>query len=333
MDQTRRSGRAATLRTTKDSSNTSHRTLDRTRTNVIAGVTITHPDRPLYPQPLITKIDLARYYDAIAEWVVPHVAGRPLTLVRCPEGVTSDCFFMKHSKVWAPAPLKRVRIQEKTKLGEYLIADDISAIVGLVQMGVLEIHTWNSLWGDIERPNRIVIDLDPGEAIPWTTVVDAARIVREALAALDLECFPKTTGGRGLHVVIPLIPHADWSQCLIFARAFSEALERAMPNVFTTAFARAGRTRKILLDYLRNNRTNTSIAAYSTRARERAPVSVPLTWAQVRRGTDPASFTMLNLESRLQRLAADPWKDYWSCRQKLTEPRLRAVSNSRAPNP
>lgn len=295
-----------------------------------AGVRITHPDRVLYPEPLITKIDLARYYEAIADWVVPHVAGRPLTLVRCPEGLAAECFFMKHSKVWAPASLRRVRIQEKTKLGEYLIADDISGIVGLVQMGVLEIHTWNSVFDTVERPNRIVIDLDPGETIAWTTVIEAARTVRAALTALDLDSFPKTTGGRGLHVVVPLAPHADWAQCLAFARGFSEALERAMPSLFTTAFARAGRGHKILIDYLRNNRTNTSIAAYSPRARIGAPVSIPLTWSQLRPQTDPASFTMLSVAARLRKLEVDPWKDYWTCRQKLTASRLRAVANSRA---
>src|SRR5690349_16677919 len=141
MDRTRRSDHGATLPATKDSSpRSSHSSADRTRSGVVAGVRITHPERRLYREPAITKIELARYYESIADWVVPHVEGRPLTLVRCPEGLSGDCFFMKHSKVWAPAPLKRVRIQEKTKVGEYLIADDVVGIVGLVQMGVLEIH-------------------------------------------------------------------------------------------------------------------------------------------------------------------------------------------------
>jgi bifunctional non-homologous end joining protein LigD len=154
----------------------------------VAGVSITHPDRVLYPS--ITKRDLARYYESIAGWIVPHVAGRPLTLVRCPEGIRGECFFMKHSKVWAPAPLRRVRIQEKTKLGEYLIADDLSGVVALVQMGVLEIHTWNSTYEHVELPNRIVIDLDPGEDVTWRQVIDGARLVRSARG--------RGRGGRGL---------------------------------------------------------------------------------------------------------------------------------------
>src|SRR5437588_2193629 len=151
---------------------------------VVAGIGISHPERVLFPAAGATKLDLARYYDTIADWIVPHVADRPLTLVRCPTGVrraqaaaadSSDCFFMKHSKVWAPSSLRRVRIREKTKLGEYLIADSLAAVVGLVQMDVLEIHTWNSKFARLEQPDRIVIDLDPGAGVGWGRVVDAAR--------------------------------------------------------------------------------------------------------------------------------------------------------------
>ena len=293
--------------------------------NVVAGVPISHPDRVLYPDLTLTKIDIARYYESIATWVVPHVAGRPLTLVRCPEGLRADCFFMKHSKVWAPSALRRVRIKEKTKLGEYLIADDLPALVGLVQMGVLEIHTWNSVFEDIERPNRLVFDLDPGDEIEWPAVVRAARMVRGALAALQLDSWVKTTGGRGLHVVVPLTPHADWSQCLEFSKALSERFEQAQPSLYTTAFAKAGRARKILIDYLRNNRTNTSIAAYSTRARTGAPVSVPLTWEELKTSLDPQAFTVRTLARRVEKLKSDPWAGYWKCRQKLTAQLIRAL--------
>jgi bifunctional non-homologous end joining protein LigD len=232
---------------------------------------------------------------------------------------------MKHSKVWAPAALRRVKIQEKTKVGDYLIADDLAGVVGLVQMGVLEIHTWNSVFKDVERPNRLVIDLDPGERVAWPRVVQAARSVRAALAALELDSFVKTTGGRGLHVVVPLRPHADWADCLAFTRALSESLERAAPEAYTTDFAKAGRANKILIDYLRNNRTNTSIAAYSTRARAGAPVSVPLTWEELRPSLKPDAFTVLTLPARLKRLRTDPWNGYWSARQRLTRKQLAAV--------
>lgn len=295
------------------------------RDESVAGVRITHPDRIVYPEPPITKADVARYYERVADWIVPHVEGRPLTLVRCPEGLPGGCFYMKHSKVWAPAPLRRVSIQEKTKRGEYLVADSLPAVIGLVQMGVLEIHTWNSAIEDVERPNRIVIDLDPGEDVPWTDVIRAARMVRDALGALDLESFVKTTGGRGLHVVVPLRPRADWAACLDFARALSVALERADPATYTTEFAKAGRRGRILLDYLRNNRTNTSIAAFSTRARPGAPVSVPLRWDELKPSLDPSALTVSTVPRRLGRRQSDPWKGYWSSRQLLTAQRLAAV--------
>jgi bifunctional non-homologous end joining protein LigD len=293
--------------------------------DTVAGIPISHPDRVLYPDLKLTKLDVARYFESIADWIVPHVAGRPLTLVRCPEGLRGECFFMKHSKVWAPSALRRVPIREKTKLGEYLIADDIAGVVSLAQMGVLEIHTWNSTFDDVERPNRIVFDLDPGDEVEWSSVVRAARMVRDTLAALQLQSWVKTTGGRGLHIVVPLAPHADWSQCLEFSRALSERFERAQPELYTTSFAKAGRAGKILIDYLRNNRTNTSIAAYSTRARKGAPVSVPLTWEELRVSLSPQSFTIHTVPKRLSKLKSDPWNAYWKCQQTLTAQLIRAL--------
>jgi bifunctional non-homologous end joining protein LigD len=235
---------------------------------------------------------VARYYARIGEWIVPHVAGRPLTLVRCPEGIRGDCFFMKHSKVWAPKTLRRVHIKEKKKVGDYLIADDLPGVVGLVQMGVLEIHTWNSDIARVEQPNRIVFDLDPGDAVRWARVVEGARAVREALRALGLESFVKTTGGAGLH---------------------------------STEFAKANRRNRILIDYLRNNRTNTSVAAYSTRARADATVSVPLTWKELTTSLDPGAFTVQTVPRRLAKLRADPWAGYWRTKQKLTRPIVAGV--------
>ncbi len=295
--------------------------------DVVHGVRISHPDRVVYPALGLTKLDVAKYYERVAEWIVPHVRGRPLTLVRCPEGLRGDCHYMKHSKVWAPAPLRRVHIQEKKKLGEYLIADDIAGVIGLAQMGVLELHTWNSDFARVEEPNRIVLDLDPGEQVPWTRVVRAARALRDTLDALGLQSFVKTTGGRGLHVVAPLQPHADWSACLAFTRALAETIERAAPDEYTTDFAKAGRARKILIDYLRNNRTNTSVAAFSTRARAHAPVSVTLAWSELTASLDPASFTAVTVPKRLGRLRKDPWAEYWTARQKLTRQMLNAVGS------
>jgi bifunctional non-homologous end joining protein LigD len=300
----------------------------------VAKVSISHPDRVLFPDARATKLDLARYYESIADWIVPHVIDRPLTLVRCPNGVRAkdghstepDCFYMKHSKVWAPAALRRVRIREKNKIGEYLIADSLSAVVGLVQMDVLEIHTWNSRFSNIEHPDRLVIDLDPGDRVSWPAIVTAGRIVRELFAALDLESFAKTTGGRGLHVVVPLTPRADWSECLAFAREVALSLVRAYPDTFTERFAKRGREDKILVDYLRNNRTNTSIAAYSTRARSAAPVSVPIAWNELTAARTPNRFTINTVPARLARLRADPWKGYGTTRQTIPRGAIRVLA-------
>jgi bifunctional non-homologous end joining protein LigD len=296
----------------------------------VAGVGISHPDRVMFPAAGTTKLDLARYYESIAKWILPHLVDRPLTLVRCPTGVRKgikgeDCFYLKHSKVWAPAPLRRVRIREKTKIGEYLIVDDLAALAGLVQMDVLEVHTWNSGFADIEHPNRIVVDLDPGAAVEWKTIVTAARLVRQLLTAMDLETWVKTTGGRGLHVVIPLRPESDWNACLEFARALATALVRREPSLFTATFAKAGRDDKILVDYLRNNRTNTSVAAFSTRARPEAPISVPLAWGELTVRGRPERWTILTVPSRLSRLTADPWAGYWKSRQRIPPGAVRAL--------
>ena len=200
----------------------------------VAGVRISHPDRVIYPDLEISKIEFARYFERIADWIVPHVAGRPLTLVHCPAGIAAPCHFLKHAKAWGPSALRRVRIQEKTKVGEYLVADSIEAVVSLAQMGIVEIHTWNSTADDIERPNRIVWDLDPGPEVSWQQVVKAAELVREVLTTLKLRSWVKTTGGRGLHVVVPLKPKRTVAECLDFSRAVSEAIVRADPRAYTT---------------------------------------------------------------------------------------------------
>ena len=271
----------------------------------------------MYPSPPLTKLDVARFYERIADWILPHVQGRPLTLVRCPDGIGAECFFMKHSKVWAPPALRRVSIQEKTKTGDYLIADTIDAVVALVQMDVLEIHTWNTRAENVERPDRIVFDIDPGARVPWRQVIECARLVRQMLETVGLASFPKTTGGKGLHVVVPLDARTDWSECLAFSRALADAIERHDPARYTTAFAKSGRERKILIDYLRNNRTNTSVAAFSTRARDRAPISTTLRWEEVTPALEPSRWTVSTVERRLSSLRTDPWKEYWTCRQRL----------------
>jgi bifunctional non-homologous end joining protein LigD len=283
----------------------------------VAGVSLSHPDRVLWPEDGITKLDLARHYQRVAERVVREVAGRPLTLVRCPRSI-HECAYMRHLRVWGPASLRRVSIPEKQKLGEYLVADDLAGVTALVQMDIVEIHTWNSNVRDVEHPDRVVIDLDPDESVAWSAVAETARRVRERLAALELDSFVKSTGGKGLHVVVPLVPSADWDACLAFARALCASFQREDPRRYTIQMAKSRRKGRIFLDYLRNNRGNSSVAAWSTRARPGAPVSVPLGWDEI--DTRP-EFRL----GELPRRRRDPWAGYARSRGRLTASMTRAL--------
>ena len=289
----------------------------------IRGIRISHPDRIIYPQLGLSKLDLVRYYESVGKQILPHVIDRPLTLVHCPDGVHAPCNFMRHRKVWGPDVLRRVKIQEKTKVGEYLAADNVEGVIALAQMGIVEIHTWNSTTADIERPNRLVWDFDPGPRAKWPELVKAAKAIRDLLATLGLESWVKTTGGRGLHVVVPIVPHRHWDECLEFTRAVAAALAATNPRLYTTAFAKEGRESKILIDYLRNNRTNTSVCAYSARARETAAVSMPIAWEQLTARLKPERFTVVTTP----KLAGDdPWRRYWSARQKISKKAFDAIT-------
>jgi bifunctional non-homologous end joining protein LigD len=283
----------------------------------IAGVKLSNAERVVYPALGITKAEVAEYYQAVGDWVMPHVKGRPLTLVRCPEGLAKACFYMKHSGTWAPPSLRRVNIQEKTKVGEYLVVDDLAGVISLAQMGVLEIHTWNSPDRAVETPNRIVFDLDPDPSVAWDKVIAAALEVRIRLEELGLQSFVKTTGGKGLHVVMPLPKGGGWGETLAFSRAVAEQMEHDTPRAYTTAMPKAARKGKILVDYLRNNRGSTSVAAYSTRARAEATVSVPITWEELPK-IRPDELTLKTVPARLARLRKDPWAEYWTSKQRLS---------------
>lgn len=282
----------------------------------ISGIPVTHPERVIYPEAGLTKLDLVRYYDTVSEWMLPHLGGRPLTLKQCAPDA-AHCRYMRHSgEHRAPAQVRVINIREKTKIGDYMIVDDRPGLIALAQRNIVEFHTWNSTADAIEHPNRIILDLDPGPAVPWRAMVDAARLVRKALQGLRLESWIKTTGGKGLHIVVPLAPVHDWSVCLAFARSFAAELATFDPARFTTKFSKTGREAHILLDYLRNNRTNTSVAAYSARARANATVSVPIAWEELTPRLDPERWTIKTLPRRLKSLK-DPWADYFTKKQKL----------------
>jgi bifunctional non-homologous end joining protein LigD len=274
----------------------------------------------MFPELGLTKLDIAEYYESVARWMLPHLRGRPLTLVFCPTGVGEGCRYLRHTKVWGPKAIRRVKIQEKTKVGEYMVVDTLEGLVSLSQMNVLEIHTWNSTLDHLEEPDRIVLDLDPGKRVEWAQVIAAAREVRHLLTSIGLKAWVKTTGGRGLHLVVPLVPDADWSECLEFAHAIANLMVEQNPERYTTDFRKVGRDDKILIDYLRNNRTNTSICAFAVRARPGAPVSMPIEWADLKPSLQPERFTVSSTWAYLARRRTDPWRDYSHARQRLKLP-------------
>jgi bifunctional non-homologous end joining protein LigD len=288
---------------------------------LVAGVRISHPERVVFAEAGVTKERLARYYERVADRMLPHLAGRPLSLVRCPEGSGGECFYVKHAGPWTPKDARRVRIQERTKKAEYVTVDTVGALVGLVQMGTLELHTWNAQADDLERPDRIVFDLDPGPGVVWDRVRAAAREVRERLARLDLESFLKTTGGKGLHVVVPLRPAAGWDDCWALSQAVADAMERDAPRAFVTEMAKSKRQGRIFIDTARNRRGSTSVAAFSTRARPIGSVSLPISWEELDAVAGGDAFTIATAEERAH--AADPWSRAARVRQSITASRLQ----------
>jgi bifunctional non-homologous end joining protein LigD len=285
----------------------------------VHGVRITSPDKVLYPEAGVTKLDLIRYYEAVEGWILPHLARRPLTLVRCPAGHESGCFFQKHfDRKSVPDSLTLLEIAERDGPALYGILHDLPGILSLVQLGALELHTWNSRADRVERPDRFTIDLDPDPGVAWDAIIDAALHVRDLLHELGLESFLKTTGGKGLHVVVPIDRRTSWDDVKSFSGGVASLLSRAAPELYTTEMAKAKRKGRILIDYLRNARGATAIEAYSTRARPGAPVAAPIHWDELADGVRANSFTVRNMADRVRELGEDPWAGMGRVRQSIT---------------
>jgi bifunctional non-homologous end joining protein LigD len=284
---------------------------------VVAGIRISNPERVLYEEMGLTKAALARYYESVAEWMLPELRERPLSLVRCPQGPGEGCFYQKNIDDKFPAEIERVPV-ELGGGGVYAAANSISAVVGLVQMGVIELHAWGSTTRKAECPDRMVFDLDPDERLPWREVMAAAHLVRERLEGLGLESFVKTTGGKGLHVVVPLAPRHDWDEVKQFSRALAESIVAERPQEFTAKAAKRERSRRIFIDWLRNSEGATAIAPYSVRARPGAPVATPLHWDEVGGRMKPAKYHVGNVAKRLRGLHSDPWKQLRRTPQAIT---------------
>lgn len=286
----------------------------------IADIELTSPDRVVYDSSGVTKQELAEYYAAVAPWMLPHAARRPISMVRCPAGQSKECFYQKHWSHTVPTGLDTVDVEESDgDVGQYVQVVNASGLVALVQYGVLEVHLWGTRVDKLESPDRIVFDLDPAPDVQWDRVVDTARNVRALLVECGLTAWVKTTGGKGLHVVVPIQRTVTWDDVHDFVRLTTAALMARYPRDLIDVASKAKRTGRIFIDYLRNNRGATAIAPWSTRAREGAPVAMPIAWEELDTITGGDVFDIAEALTRAAKLKKDPWASMLTSRQRLTQ--------------
>ncbi|MCP3706239.1 DNA ligase D [Paraburkholderia sp. CNPSo 3274] len=306
----------------KQASTNAPKTVSRTRRAAqgeaeVAGVRITHPERVIDAQSGLRKIDLVEYFEAISAWLLPHVQARPVALARAPTGVGGELFFQKHAKaLQIPHATQHAGLDPGH--APLLTLDSTEALVGAAQMDTIELHTWNALAASIEKPDRIVFDLDPDPSLAWERMLEAAQLTRELLDALGLRAWCKTSGGRGLHLVVPLTRHAGWDEAKDFARAVASHMAATLPERFSAKMGAQNRKGRIFVDYLRNNRGASTAAAYAPRARPGLGVSVPVDWDELHTLTSGDQWNVANVRERLEALRVDPWGDFSRVRQRIT---------------
>jgi bifunctional non-homologous end joining protein LigD len=279
-----------------------------------SAVKFTHPERVLWPDAGVTKQELGDFYTAIAEWILPHVTGRVLSLVRCPDGAASQCFFAKHAWMGFDPAIQLIDTGDEKPM---MALKDLKGLLALVQMSVLEIHVWGSRVSDLERPDRLIFDLDPGEGVSWEDIKAAAIDMRDKLAELGLRSFLKTSGGKGLHVTVPVAPDLDWDAAKTFTRLVAQQMAADDPSRYIATMTKAQRKGRIFIDYLRNGRGATAVAPYSTRARAGAPVAMPIDWSELKALPSASHYTVRNAMARLSKQKQDPWAEMAKIRQKL----------------
>ncbi|EFQ63443.1 ATP dependent DNA ligase [Pseudomonas fluorescens WH6] len=278
---------------------------------------ITHPERVIDPQSGTQKQQLAQFYDSISEWILPFLHQRPVSLLRAPEGIEGEQFFQKHAERLAIPHIRQLDPSLDPGHARLMQIDNAQALVGAVQMGTVELHTWGATCDKIETPDLFVLDLDPDPALPWKTMLEAAQLTLSVLDELGLEAFVKTSGGKGLHLVVPLARRDDWDTVKAFAKAVAQFMTAQLPERFTATSGPKNRVGKIFIDYLRNARGASTVAAYSVRARPGLPVSVPVSRGELEGLRGSQQWTVANLTQRLQALKEDPWADYAN-RQKIS---------------
>lgn len=293
-------------------------------------VKLTHPDKVLFPAAGVTKAELAAYWRRVAPLAMPHIAGRPLSLVRCPEGSGRSCFFQRHHTRGMPKALEAVPLLDSSgKREEFLKIEDAAGLEAAAQIGALELHIWGAHAASVEQPDRLVFDLDPDPAAPFADVKRAARDFRALLEAAGLTSFPLLTGGKGIHVVAPLAPALGWREVKMFAKGVAMRLAADDPARFTAVATKARRKGKIYIDYLRNERSASAIAPYSPRARDTPSVAAPIGWSELPRLERADAYTIASLPRRLASLGSNPWEGYFDLRQTISQAALRMFAPGR----
>jgi bifunctional non-homologous end joining protein LigD len=285
---------------------------------VFDGITLTSPGKVLYPEVGVTKLDLASYYQTIAPYILPYVVNRPISLVRCPEGIDGERFFQRHAMKGMSDAIKQIPITGGESKKPYLYLDGEAGLFGLVQISTVEIHDWGVSLDHLYEPDRLVFDLDPDEGLDIDVVKAAAVEVRDFLADLGLKSFLKSTGGKGLHVVAPIAPKQGWDEVKAFAKAIADTLVEVRADRYTANPLKRTRVGKIFVDYLRNQRGGSAIVNYSTRAKSNASVACPLAWDELKGLKVASPYTLKTLPMRLKAKRSDPWEGFFSTRQSIT---------------
>jgi bifunctional non-homologous end joining protein LigD len=290
---------------------------------------LTSPGKVIYPELGITKQRVADYYRAVAPLLLPELVRRPVSLLRCPDGLSGQCFFQKHHAASFGPNVHAVSLREKDgKPADYPYVEDLSGVLDLVQFNVIELHLWGSRIEDLEHPDRLVFDLDPGPGVDWKALVAAARDVRARLKTIGLDCFPRLSGGKGLHVVLPIRPGPGWDEAKDFCEGVADAMAAQSPERYVATASKAKRDGVIFIDWLRNGRGATSVASWSLRARKEAGVAVPVAWTELARLRSGADYPLDRAMRRAVRARQDPWAGWAKAtRQKLVTPQNKTAGN------
>lgn len=287
-----------------------------TTKSLIADIQLSHPNKVFFPSIKATKLDLALYYEKHEELILPHYADRLISIFRCPDGANQECFYQKHAENMSET-IGCVTVNGKETNLEYMYVKDLSSLIALVQYGGLELHTWGSLVNSIEHPDRIIFDLDPSSEVEFSRVIECAKILRVGLEAIGLVSFVKTSGKKGLHVCLPIEPLHSWIEVKTFAHTVANHMVQLAPEQFITRISKKERSKKILIDYLRNERGATCIGAFSTRATPNGTISTPLHWNELNTLKSAHEYNLITLDKRLSNLKSDPWEKYFTIKQSL----------------